>query len=102
MARGSQVKQEITNKILETFDGAFLYNGGKELRVPMIENGELVQVKITLTAAKVNVEPEGGVVTPTVKTSTPTTSAPVAPEILVEPTQEEKENVARLMAELGL
>ena len=54
MARGSEAKQTVTQKILEMFEGSFLYD--KEIRVPIVENGELIQVKVTLTAAKTNVE----------------------------------------------
>lgn len=53
-ARGSQSKELITNKILEVFEGSFIND--KELRIPVIENGEEIQIKITLTAAKTNVE----------------------------------------------
>ena len=54
MARGSIAKEEITKKILETFEGSFLNE--KEIRIPIVENGETIQIKVALTAAKVNVE----------------------------------------------
>jgi hypothetical protein len=50
MARGSESKENITKKLLETFCGSFV--NGKEIRVPMVENGEVIEIKITLTAAK--------------------------------------------------
>ena len=37
-ARGSIAKEEVMNKNLATFPGAFMYE--KELRIPMVENGE--------------------------------------------------------------
>lgn len=50
-ARGSQIKEEITNKILALFgDDAAVYD--KTIRVRGVENGETIEVKITLTAAK--------------------------------------------------
>jgi hypothetical protein len=55
MARGQIAKQEITQKLLSTFEGSFLYNGNKEIRIPMIENGETVEIKVALTCAKENV-----------------------------------------------
>lgn len=58
MAKGNLAKQEITKKILEVFDGAFTCDGGKEIRIPFTEEGNDIQIKITLTCAKVNVEPE--------------------------------------------
>jgi hypothetical protein len=93
MARGSIAKEQITSKILEMFDGAFVY--GKELRIPVEENGEEVQIKIALTCAKVNVENGGGA-------SSVATSEPVAPAEKVEVTEEEKQNVQKLMEGLGL
>ena len=45
-ARGSEAKEFITKKLLETFDGSFLYNNGKEIRIPVTENGENLQIKI--------------------------------------------------------
>lgn len=58
MARGSEAKSAITKKILEVFDGAFTCDGGKEIRIPFTEDGTQVQIKVALTCAKVNVEPE--------------------------------------------
>ena len=55
MAKGQVAKQEITKKLLSTFEGSFLYNGNKEIRIPMIENGETVEIKVALTCAKENV-----------------------------------------------
>lgn len=111
MARGAVSKEEVMNKILSTFEGSFRYD--KEVRVPMMENGELIQIKITLTAAKTNVEPGGDTAMPgAVKskvTSTSSTSASAASNIgsasshfMNEPTEEEKKNVAELISKLGL
>lgn len=60
MAKGAQSKDTITKKLLETFKGSFL--DGKVLRVPMIEDGEEVQIKITLTTAKDLITPDGDAV----------------------------------------
>jgi len=92
MARGSLAKEEIVKKILETFDGSFL--NGKELRIPMEENGEVVQIKVGLTCAKVNIEDAG---------STPEISSPVpASQEKIEVSETEKQNVQKLMENLGL
>jgi len=61
-ARGAESKEKITQKILETFPGSFIYE--KEIRVPVMENGEQVQIKVVLTCAKVNVECGGNVALP--------------------------------------
>ena len=104
-ARGSIAKEEITNKILAEFPGSFKFD--KEIRVPVMENGELVQIKITLTAAKVNVENGGDTVTPgadLIKGMTQAVEGQVADSttMSIEPTPEEKENVRILLSKLNL
>ena len=100
-ARGSIAKEKITNQILAAFPGSFKYD--KEIRIPVDENGELVQIKVTLTAAKVNVEAGGDTVLPgTVKvepSNTPITPTPrVEPaREIAQPTAEEKHNVSELL-----
>ena len=104
-ARGSIAKEEITNKILAEFPGSFKFD--KEIRVPVMENGELVQIKITLTAAKVNVENGSDTATPGVdliKGMTQTVEGQVdnSTTMSIEPTPEEKENVRILLSKLNL
>lgn len=104
-ARGSVAKEEITNKILAEFPGSFKFD--KEIRIPVMENGELVQIKITLTAAKVNVENGGDTATPgadLIKGMTQTVEGQVADSttMSIEPTPEEKENVRILLSKLNL
>ena len=96
-ARGSVVKEQIAQKILEVFPGAFAYD--KEIRIPMTENGECLQIKCVLTAAKTNVESPFDENAGTVA-STPVEAKPVA--TVIEPSAEEKKTVADLMAKLGL
>lgn len=92
MAKGAESKQTITNKILEVFPGSFLYNGGKEIRIPMIEGGEQVQIKVALTCAKINVESGDDTAMPgTISTKEST-----------ELTKEEVKDVRNLIDELGL
>ena len=119
MAKGQQSKTEILNKMMRTFDGAFLYNDGKELRIPMIEDGQEVQIKVALTCAKDNVVPGQdnalpGEINP--GEGTFVQAAPVAGKTIsrinpedapvitkpVEPTAEEKANVKNLLQALGL
>ena len=103
MARGSQSKEIITKKILETFNGSFQYD--KEIRIPLIEDGELLQLKCVLTCAKVNVEPNGDVALPGEKAEvTPTINQTVSRDntVTAEVTQEEKDNIKKLMQMLNL
>jgi hypothetical protein len=92
--KGSESKKIVTEKILEIFEGSFLYNGGKELRIPMIEDGQRVEIKIALTCAKTNVGGDGDSVESVGEVPA---SAPAS----TEPTEEEKQNIADLMSKLG-
>ena len=103
MAKGAEAKAEITKSILERFEGSFLYNDGKEIRIPMIENGEEIQMKVALTCAKENVTPgqdnelPGAAITTNNEINFEDTSKKV-----VEPTADEKANVQDLLRALGL
>ena len=98
--RGTILKKEIAQKILETFPNSFLYNDGKEIRINGMEDGIATQIKITLTAAKVPVESGDSVIT---SNSTETVvSAQPAEKIPDEPTAEEKKRLQDLLAGLGL
>ena len=97
--KGSISKEIVTKKILETFEGSFQYE--KEIRIPMEEDGNQIQLKCVLTCAKTNVEPNGenaipGEVTPVAA------GIPTNEKTFVEPTQEEKDNVQKLMQMLNL
>ena len=106
MAKGALAKEEITNKILEVFPGSFKYE--KEIRVPMMENGEMLQIKITLTAAKNMVGNGADVAIPGDMSGSFAPSPSPAPAQLkqdttvIEPTKEEKERVKNLVELLGL
>ena len=95
MAKGSIAKEAITQKILNTFEGSFVY--GKEIRVPYDEDGSRVEIKITLTCAKENV---GGNSAFMVTEGQPT--QPAQASVPAAPTEEEKANIANLMQRLGL
>ena len=99
--KGAIFKKEITDKILATFPGSFLYNDGKEIRVVGMEEGQEIQVKVSLTCAKTNVEPNGENAMPgIVATVSSTVETPISTN--TEVTAEEKQNVQKLMAALGL
>ena len=99
MARGAASKEIITSKIMEVFPNSFVFD--KEIRIPIEEDGEIVQIKVKLTAAKTNVEigedvamPAG---TPISAPSTATTFNPLESEI----TPEEKAETKNLLESLG-
>ena len=99
-AKGSILKQEIAQKILEVFPNSFLYNDGKEVRINGTEDGTPVQIKVTFTAAKVPVEGGDSVVTS--NTTETVVSAQPAEKVPDEPTAEEQKRLQDLLAGLGL
>ena len=104
MAKGALAKERITQKILEVFPGSFKYD--KEIRIPMMENGEQIQIKVTLTAAKTNVDVGGDVAMPGEQTGAfAATSEPAhlkRDAVVIEPTEQEKENVKSFLNMLGM
>lgn len=110
MIKGSQAKADIFAKLLEVFPNSFMYNDGKECRINMDEDGNNVQIKVTLTMAKAPVEPDDSptpVASPEKLDWSDETAAATAPKSPVThvptgPSEEEKANIARLVAKLGL
>lgn len=105
MARGAASKEQVMAGILAAFPGSFKYD--KEIRIPMNEDGEIIQIKCVLTAAKVNVENGGDTAVPGAATATATKTAtasvsPAPTGFMNEPTAEEKQAVADLVSKLGL
>ena len=107
MAKGSESKSIFYAKILETFEGSFMYNDGKEIRIPFKEDGKDIQLKIVATCAKDNVEPGGDTAVPGVKATKVTIAEgaePVFEDVskTIEPSQSELDAVSNLMSQLGL
>lgn len=107
-ARGAEAKKIVTSKIIDTFKDSFLYNDGKEIRIPIEENGEIIQIKVTLTAAKVNVTsddlnfpPVSVSVANNSKFSAPAAETNVS-DVPFELTDEEKKNVKELLESLNM
>lgn len=101
MAKGAFAKTQVFKGIMEKFPEAFWEEENKILRVPINEDGSIVEIKVTLTAAKTNL----GGDQPKSAFDLAGTSANVIEEpasATIEMTQAEKDNVAKLMASLGL
>ena len=92
MAKGAQAKAEIIETILKTFPNSFIND--KEIRIPMKEDGADIQIKVTLTAAKDLIV--NGAETPLEDALT--VEAPKSAVV----SGEEKKNVSKLLASLGL
>lgn len=97
MARGSIAKEEITKKILNDFEGSFVND--KEIRIPWVENGETLQIKVALTCAKVNIAAPGS--DNAFDYAGEQTPAPALDEAPIL-TKEEKDKVNDLINRLGL
>lgn len=95
-AKGQASKDNVRDMILKTFEGAFIASDGKTIRVPMTENGETVEIKVALTAAK---DIEGNGAGAAVGAGSAWTNP--TPVAVAEPTAEELENVNKLAAALG-
>ena len=105
MARGQEEKLIVINKIKEVFPEAFEYD--KVIRIPIGD----VQIKVTLTCAKDNVEPGGDAAVPGVKATKATIAEGAEPvfedvsgyvSAVIEPSAEELNAVSNLMESLGL
>ena len=106
MAKGQKSKIVIQNKILELCPEAFIY--GKEIRIPIEEDGEIIQIKVTLTAAKASVEPGSDNEIPTtanvvnnIEVNNPVINQ-VDATTIVKPSEEEKQNLQNMLSKLGL
>ena len=104
--RGTKAKEELTQELLNYFgDKAFKYD--KEIRVNLIEDGQPVQIKLSLTAAKVAVT-EGGDAALPGDMPMPLEQAPLGtfnaaePSVVAQPTEQERHNVSELLKSLGL
>ena len=100
-AKGTESKNIVFSKLQEIFPEAFWEDQGKILRIPLDENGNRVEIKVALTAAKNNLGGENPTsafddTIPVVNNSS------IVNNTILEPTQEEKDNVAKLIASLGL
>lgn len=92
MARGSLAKTLIGTGILQVFPGAFIDSDQKTIRIPTTCEGEPIEIKISMTAAKDIV---GGQISKAIA------SKPAIPQN-TEMTDEEVAEVRRLVESLGL
>ena len=96
--KGTEAKNNVFAKMMEIFPNAFWETEGKILRVPMTEKGDVIEIKVQLTAAK-NVLGGGGAPAANVTGEVNFTQPP---QPSTEPTQQEKDNVQNLLKSLGM
>lgn len=106
MAKGNIAKENLINKIIESLEESYLGTYDKKYYFVMPENGEKVQIAISMTCPKTPVEFSTAVETdgdwdfsddkPKASAVAVTNAAPA------EITEQEQQNIADLMARLGL
>lgn len=96
MARGVTEKEIVTQKILETFENSFIYN--KEIRIPVND----VQIKVTLTCAKENVEAGADSAIPGAAPAVTNAFDTIAEKEEIHASEEEVKLVNSLIDKLGL
>lgn len=100
MARGNEAKQEVIQRIAEAFGADWIGEVDKKYYVFANENGEKLQIAISLTCPKTQVEVKNESYSNKLNfESGETYAAPAQP---IEISEEEKKNLADLMARLGL
>ena len=102
MAKGAESKKIIFDKIFEVFPEAFWESPEKIIRIPMIENGETIQIKATLTCAKENVSAGADTAIPGTAPAITNAFDTVAEKEEVHATEEEVKLVNSLIDKLGL
>lgn len=105
MAKGADSKTKVFEQLQKMFPESF-WNGPKEFRIPMEENGERVELKVTLTCAKENVGVSDSIDfsssnEPTSDNNTIVESEDRDASLSGEPTEEEMENIKNLAEALG-
>lgn len=102
-AKGSIAKNEVIKMIQTTFGDNFLGEFDKKIYVQVPENGEMVQIAIALTCPKNPIVVSSG---PIIKGDKMDFDSEATISISstqnVEITNEERENIAAMMARLGL
>ena len=96
MAKGAISKDKVKEKILEVFEGSFVND--KEIRIPFVENGEQIEIKVALTCAKEVIG--GGAAPASAEATVSAFPVPSAPAQKVEATDEEKQRLKELVARM--
>lgn len=103
MAKGAQAKINVTNKIANVFGEDWIGEVNKKLYVWADDGGERVQISIALTCPKTPVDaPDKNYVPDNDWSSDGENLQSITQPHKAEITEEEKKNIADLMARLGL
>lgn len=104
MAKGAIAKQQVINKLKTAFGADFIGEYDKKIYVWAQENGERIQIALSLTCPKVPVQIADAPITGdfNFEDDAPTTVVAAAPFQPAEITDEERARVNDMMARLGL
>lgn len=106
MAKGQIAKDLVEKKIIAAFGADYVCTADKKIYVQALENGEKVQIAISLTCPKVPVVVDNTVQIGDYNFEEPTlnfvTTVAASTPAAAEYSEEERDNVAALMARLGL
>lgn len=104
MAKGAIAKQQVINKLKTALGADFIGEYDKKIYVWAQENGERIQIALSLTCPKVPVQIADAPLTGdfNFEDDAPTTVVAAAPFQPAEITDEERARVNDMMAKLGL
>ena len=104
MAKGAIAKQQVINKLKTAFGADFIGEYDKKIYVWAQENGERIQIALSLTCPKVPVQIADAPITGdfNFEDDAPATVVAAAPFQPAEITDEERARVSDMMARLGL
>lgn len=102
MARGAIAKQVITKKLQEAFGADFLGEMDKKIYLQAPENGEMVQIAISMTCPKNTIEVSNAPVIKNGMIDFEAEGTLVAPAATTEISTEERETIEEMMNRLGL
>ena len=104
MAKGSIAKEKVEQKIIEAFGDDFVGISDKKLYVWAEENGEQIQIALTLTCPKVMIEggskPEVTSIADSQELNFETMGTITETKSII--SEDEKKNIEELMARLNL
>ena len=101
MAKGSIAKEVITKKLKEAFGADFIGEVDKKIYIQAPENGEMVQIAISMTCPKTPVTVSNAPVVKNGIMDFEAEPALVAPK-RVEVNEDERQTIADMMRRLGL
>ena len=103
MAKGTESKNMLFKALMEKYPNSFWEDENKILRVPFNEGGSRVEVKVQLTAAKVNLrESDNDNMATFGNDSVQNSKGKIEFKVDVEPSKEELDNVKKMLEALDL